>query len=118
MRLAGDIALKPHNWDSITGHGYGSRHDPKGDWLYGYELCVDPKIRGTRIGRRLYSERRALAERLELKGITFGGRMPNLSRVWRKVDGPQDYLDQVVAGKLHDPVLRFQLANGYEPIAI
>lgn len=118
MRLAGDIALKPHNWDEITGHGYGSRHDPKGDWLYGYELCVDPKIRGTRIGRRLYSERRALAERLELKGITFGGRMPNLSRVWRKVDGPQDYLDQVLAGKLHDPVLRFQLANGYEPIAI
>jgi predicted amidohydrolase len=38
--------------------------------------------------------------------------------MWRKVDGPQDYLDQVLAGKLHDPVLRFQLANGFEPIGI
>lgn len=118
MRVSGELALKPHSWDEITGNGYGSRHDPKGDWLYGYELCIDPKVRGTRIGRRLYEERRALAERLELKGIAFGGRMPNLSRVWRRVEGPQDYLDRVIAGKQHDPVLRFQLANGYEPIGI
>ncbi|AKH41231.1 putative amidohydrolase/ribosomal protein S18 acetylase RimI-like enzyme [Altererythrobacter atlanticus] len=118
MRISGNIALKPHSWDEITGNGYGSRHDPKGDWLYGYEMCVDPKTRGTRIGRRLYEERRRLAERLELKGIAFGGRMPNLKRVWRRVDGPQDYLDRVISGKQPDPVLRFQLANGFEPIGI
>lgn len=118
MRLGGDKALRPHSWDEITGNGYGSRHDPTGDWLYGYEMCVDPKVRGTRLGRRLYEERRKLAERLELKGIAFGGRMPNLKRYWRRVDSPQDYLDQVIAGKMHDPVLRFQLANGFEPIGI
>jgi predicted amidohydrolase/GNAT superfamily N-acetyltransferase len=118
MRIGGDKALKPHSWDEITGNGFGSRHNPTGEWLYGYEMCVDPKVRGTRIGRRLYEERRALAERLELKGIVFGGRMPNLRRFWRKVDGPQDYLDKLIAGKLHDPVLRFQLANGFEPIGI
>lgn len=118
MRIAGDKALKPHSWDEITGNGYGSRHDPIGEWLYGYEMCVDPAVRGTRIGRRLYEERRALAEHLGLKGIVFGGRMPNLRRLWRRVDGPQDYLDKVMAGKLHDPVLRFQLANGFEPVGI
>ena len=118
MRIDGDVALKPHTWDSITGNGYGSRHDPTGDWLYGYEMCVDPKLRGTRIGRRLYEERRALAERLDLSGIVFGGRMPNLQRLWRKVDGPEDYLTKVHEGKIHDPVLRFQLANGFEPIGV
>lgn len=118
MRIGGDKALKPHSWDEITGNGFGSRHDPAGEWLYGYEMCVDPKVRGTRIGRRLYEERRALAEQLELKGIVFGGRMPNLSRFWRRVECPQDYLDKLIAGKLHDPVLRFQLANGFEPIGI
>lgn len=118
MRLAGNKALKPHTWDEITGNGYGSRHDPTGDFLYGYEMCVDPEVRGTRIGRRLYEERRKLAERLELKGIVFGGRMPNLRRSWRRVGGPQDYLDQVMAGRIHDPVLRFQLANGFEPLGI
>ncbi|MGB3379063.1 MAG: GNAT family N-acetyltransferase [Allopontixanthobacter sediminis] len=118
MRLSANTALKPHSWDEITGNGFGSRHLPTGEWLYGYEMCVDPKSRGTRIGRRLYEERRALAERLELTGIVFGGRMPNLKRFWRKVDGPQDYLAQVIENKIHDPVLRFQLANGFEPIGI
>ncbi|GGD54280.1 GNAT family N-acetyltransferase [Erythrobacter arachoides] len=118
MRIGGDKALAPHTWDEITGNGYGSRHDPFGDWLYGYELCVDPKTRGTRIGRRLYEERRALAEQLDLKGIVFAGRMPNYGRAQRKVSGPQDYLDQVVAGKIHDPVIRFQLANGFEPVGV
>ena len=118
MRIAEAVALHPHSWDEITGDGFGSRHDPIGDWLYGYEMCVDPEVRGTRIGRRLYEERRALAERLELSGIVFGGRMPNLQRLRRKVDGPQDYLEQVDRGKLHDPVIRFQLANGFEPIGI
>ncbi|TIX50343.1 bifunctional GNAT family N-acetyltransferase/carbon-nitrogen hydrolase family protein [Alteraurantiacibacter aquimixticola] len=118
MRLSGDKALSPHNWAEITGNGYGSRHDPTGNWLYGYEMCVDPKVRGTRIGRRLYEERRFLAEQQELKGIVFAGRMPNLKRHWRKVENAQDYVDQVVAGKLHDPVIRFQLANGFEPVGI
>ena len=88
--------------------------DPTGDWLYG-EMCVDPKVRGVRIGRRLYEERRALAEEKDLTGIVFAGRMPNYRRFRRRVDNPQDYLDKVVEGKLHDPVLRFQLANGFEP---
>lgn len=118
MRIAGNKALAPHSWDEITGNGFGSRHDPTGDWLYGYEMCVDPKVRGTRLGRRLYEERRSLAEQLELKGIAFGGRMPNFTRHRRRASGPQDYLDQVIAGKLHDPVLRFQLANGFEPVGI
>ena len=78
-------------------------------------MCVDPKVRGVRIGRRLYEERRALAEDKDLTGIVFAGRMPNYRRFRRRVEGPQDYLDKVVEKKLHDPVLRFQMANGFEP---
>lgn len=115
MQIAETLAFQEHDWDEITGNGFGSRHDPTGDWLYGYEMCVDPKVRGVRIGRRLYEERRALAEENDLTGIVFAGRMPNYKRNKRKVAGPDDYLEQVIAGKLHDPVLRFQLANGFEP---
>ncbi|MDX1703211.1 MAG: GNAT family N-acetyltransferase [Altererythrobacter ishigakiensis] len=119
MRLSKRIALSSHSWDEVTGNGFGSRHNPKGEWLYGYEMCVDPKTRGTRIGRRLYEERRALAERLELSGIVFGGRMPGFARATRRknnrADTPEEYLDLVLEGKVHDPVLRFQLANGFEP---
>lgn len=122
MQLPEPVVFAPHNWDEISGNGYGSRHDPTGDWLYGYEMCVDPKVRGVRIGRRLYEERRALAEERDLTGIIFGGRMPGYSRARRRknnrVESPQDYLDQVLAGKIHDQVLRFQLANGFEPQGI
>lgn len=118
MQIAETLAFQDHDWDEITGNGFGSRHDPTGDWLYGYEMCVDPKVRGVRIGRRLYEERRALAEERDLTGIVFAGRMPNYRRNKRKVDGPDDYLGQVVAAKIHDPVLRFQLANGFEPARV
>lgn len=118
MRLSERVAFSDHDWDEVTGNGFGSRQNAKGEWLYGYEMCVDPKVRGTRIGRRLYEERRTLAERLELTGIVFGGRMPNLRKSWRRVDGPEDYLQKVIDGKIHDPVLRFQLANGFEPQGI
>ena len=122
MRLDEKLALSDHTWDEVTGNGFGSRHDPTGDWLYGYELCVDPEVRGTRLGRRLYEERRALAERLDLTGIVFGGRMPGYSKAKRRktnrAETPHDYLEQVLANKIHDPVLRFQLANGFEPTGI
>jgi N-acetylglutamate synthase-like GNAT family acetyltransferase len=42
FRIGGAKALAPHSWAEITGNGYGSRHNPIGDWLYGYEMCVDP----------------------------------------------------------------------------
>ncbi|MGF7147151.1 putative amidohydrolase/ribosomal protein S18 acetylase RimI-like enzyme [Sphingomonas zeicaulis] len=118
MRLTAEIALKPHDWEEISGNGFGSRHDPTGEWLYGYEMCVDPRQRGLRIGQRLYDARKALAERLELHGIVFGARMPGYQRARRKVDGPKDYVEQVIAGKLRDPVLGFQLSNGFEPIGV
>lgn len=122
MRLDERVALSDHTWDQVTGNGFGSRHDPTGDWLYGYELCVDPKTRGSRIGRRLYEERRTLAERLDLTGIVFGGRMPGYARAKRRknnrAESPQEYLELILSNKVHDPVLRFQLANGFEPQGI
>jgi predicted amidohydrolase/ribosomal protein S18 acetylase RimI-like enzyme len=118
MRLDERLALAPHSWDEITNDGFGSRHDPTGDWLYGYEMCVDPDLRGVRIGQRLYDIRKALAERLELKGIVVGGRLPGYSRLRRKVGSPEEYLEQVQTGKLRDPTLGFQLRNGFEPVGI
>jgi Predicted amidohydrolase len=122
MRLDERVALSNHTWDEVTGNGFGSRHDPTGDWLYGYEMCVDPQVRGTRLGRRLYEERRALAERLDLTGIVFGGRMPGYARAKRRktnrAETAEEYLALVIENRIHDPVLRFQLANGFEPLGI
>jgi predicted amidohydrolase/predicted N-acetyltransferase YhbS len=117
-RIDETIALAPHDWESISGDGFGSRHDATGDWLYGFELAVDERQRGLRIGKRLYEARRTLAERLDLRGIVFGGRMPGYARVKSKVGSPEEYVKQVREGKLKDPIIGFQLANGFTPIGV
>lgn len=118
FRISGKLALKPHDWESITGRGYASRHDPEGDWLYGMEICVDPDYRGLRIGQRLYNARKQLAQHLHLQGIVFGGRMPNLNRRWSQVRSPERYVELVREGRLRDPVINFQLRNGFEPVGV
>ncbi len=118
FRIAGEVALKPHDWVTITGRGFASRHDGKGDWLYGMDVCVDPEFRGLRIGQRLYNERKRLCQHLRLKGIVFAGRMPQLARRWNLVGSAEKYLELVMAGKLRDPVIGFQTRNGFQPIRI
>ena len=118
FRIPESLALKSHDWATITGRGFASRHDPQGDWLYGMDVCVDPDFRGQRIGQRLYNERKRLCEHLRLKGIVFAGRMPNLARRWNVVGSAERYLQLVLEGKQRDPVIGFQLRNGFEPIGI
>lgn len=113
-----DAALRPHDWATITGRGYASRHDPDGDWLYGMDVNVDPDFRGLRIGQRLYGERRKLCEHLRLKGIVFGGRLPGLGRRWKQVGSAERYIDLVRDGKIRDLVMSFQLRNGFEAIGV
>ena len=104
--------------DSITGHGYGSRHDPSGTWLYGAEVAVDPDVRRIRIGQRLYDARRRLCEEFELKGIVFGGRLPSLKRRIRQYETPEAYLDAIREKQVRDPVASFQMRLGFEPVSI
>lgn len=109
-----------HTWNSITGGGYGTTHEKDGEFLYGYEVFVDPEQRGQRIGQRIYDARKNLVRHYRLKGIVFAGRIPNLSRSVKrkKVQGPEDYLEAVKNKKLRDPSLGFQLRNGFEPLGV
>jgi predicted amidohydrolase/GNAT superfamily N-acetyltransferase len=118
FRIEETRAFEPHTWSDITGHGYASRHDPKGDWLYGMEVCVDPSARRLRIGQRLYDARRYLCESLGLKGIVFGGRMPGLNRRRKSFPSPEAYLEAVLARKIVDPVIRFHLRSDFECLGI
>lgn len=110
--------MRPHSWMEITGGGFASRHDPEGDYLYGMEVTVDPTARRLRIGQRFYKLRRELCEYMELKGIVFGGRMPGYHRRAKEYPNPADYLAAVVDKQFKDPVVNFQIAQGFEPIGV
>lgn len=116
--IGSDVAFAPHSWAEITGGGFGSRHDPNGDILYGMEVCVDPDARRLRIGERLYDARKSLAENYELKGITFGGRVPGWAKRRKKFPNVVDYVNAVEARKIIDPVVNFQLRQGFKPKAV
>lgn len=112
------FALKPHTWDEITGRGFASKHNPDGDYLYGMEICVDPKARRMRIGQRFYDERKKLCRYLRLRGIVFAGRLPGYRKKRTKIKSPEDYIQQVKDKKIRDQVLNFQMRQGFEIIGI
>lgn len=118
FRIAGDIALAPHTWEAITGNGYASRHDPAGEWLYGMDVFVDRDYRGYRIGQRLYNARKKLSQELGLQGIVFGGRIPSLHKRIDRYESVAAYVDEVNRKKRRDPVLSFQLHNGFEILGV
>ena len=118
FRIAEKLAMAKHTWDEITGNGYASRHDINGDWLYGMEVCIDGEYRGYRIGQRLYNERKKLCQSFNLKGVVFAGRLPNLKKRIGKVKTVENYIDLVAHKKIKDPVLSFQLRNGFEVVGI
>ena len=66
-----------HTYKEITGNYTFNTHDDDGDILYGIDLFVKKEFRGLRLGRRLYDYRKELCEQHNLKGIVFGGRIPN-----------------------------------------
>jgi predicted amidohydrolase/ribosomal protein S18 acetylase RimI-like enzyme len=101
-----------HTWTQIADDGYIRNHDPGGDTLYGIEIMVHPEFRGMRIARRLYDERKRLCREKNLKRILIGGRLPGYAQ-HREAMTAREYVEEVVARRLHDPVLTAQLANGF-----
>jgi predicted amidohydrolase/GNAT superfamily N-acetyltransferase len=113
-----ELAFADHSYSEITGGGFASRHDDEGEYLYGMEVVVDSSYRGLRIGQRLYNARKALCKELNLKGIVFAGRMPNYFKKAKKVKTPEEYVQNVIDKKIKDPVIGFQLKNGFKFVKV
>ena len=73
---------------------------------------VHPDYRRMKIGHRLYEARKELARLLNLKSIIIGGRIPNYHKYAHEMT-PRQYVEQVRLHKIYDPVLSFQLLNGF-----
>ena len=106
-----------HTYKDITGNYTFNTHTANGDILYGIDVFIRPKYRGLRLGRRLYDYRKELCEKLNLKGIVFGGRIPNYHQYSDKIT-PRQYIENVKRKEIHDPVLNFQMSNDFHPARI
>jgi predicted amidohydrolase/GNAT superfamily N-acetyltransferase len=107
-----------HTYEDITGNYTFNTHDAdKGDALYGIDVFIKPEFRGLRLGRRLYDYRKEVCEKLNLRGIAFGGRIPNFHKYSEDMT-PKEYIDKVRRKEIHDPVLNFQISNDFHPVRI
>lgn len=106
-----------HTYADITGNFTFSTHDDRGDVLYGIDVFIKKEYRGLRLGRRLYDYRKELTEKLNLRGIAFGGRIPNYHK-YAELMSPKEYIEKVKRKEIHDPVLNFQISNDFHPSKI
>ena len=103
-----------HTYEEVTGGYTFNTHDEEGDMLYGVDVFIKPEFRGLRLGRRLYDYRKELCEKRNLRGIAFGGRIPNYHKYSDKIS-PKEYIEKVRLKEIEDPVLNFQISNDFHP---
>ncbi len=107
------------DWSSFTGGGMYTNHDPvHGRTLYAADVMVRPGLQGRGIGKRLYQKGRiGLARQLGLKRVLAGSRLRGYHRYAPSMS-PEDYVVAVVKGRLNDPTLSFQLAQGFRVLTV
>jgi ribosomal protein S18 acetylase RimI-like enzyme len=106
-----------HTWKGITADGMFTNHAPNGDSLYGADISTHPKHQHEGIGGMLYDARKELSRRQNIKRMIAGGRLLNYCDHAEKLSA-LDYAQKVLSGELRDPVLSFELANGFRFIKI
>ena len=107
-----DDVKNDHTYAQVTGNETFDTHTRKGNILYGIEVFIHPDYRGPRLARRMYEYRKELCEKLNLKAIMFGGRLPNYHKYADQMR-PKEYIDKVRQREIVDPVLLFQLSNDF-----
>jgi len=117
FRIRFDFDHVEHRYIDIADHNWLGNHDPDGDWLYGADIGVLPEYRGWGIGRAMYEARHALVRRLGLRGHVAGSMLRGYG-ARKDAMTVEEYVADVVAGRLIDPALTVQLKCGFRVRAI
>lgn len=106
-----------HTWKDACGDSFFKNHDPNGDSLYGADVSSHPEHRRLGIATKLYDARKALAIRLNLRRIIAGARLINYCENAKDLS-PLEYVHKVQSHEVKEPVLSFQIRNGFKFIKI
>lgn len=112
-----DPAHPAHSWAEATDNGYIRNHDATGDTLYIVDISVRPSSRKLGLGKWLMQSMCEFVVHLGLRRLLGGGRMSGYHLVADKMTAEQ-YAEEVVAGRLNDPVISFLLRCGRTPVAV
>jgi len=106
-----------HTWKDACGDSFFKNHNPSGDSLYGADVSSHPDYRRLGIATKLYDARKTLAIELNLRRIIAGARLFNYCEHAQEFS-PLEYVQMVKRHKVKEPVLSFQIRNGFKFIKI
>lgn len=106
-----------HTWSEVTGDGYLTTHEPRGNTLYIADLCVRPKYRSLGLGKELVQSLYHVVVEQKLQRLLGAGRMPGYHKQASFMTA-EEYLADVAAGRLSDPVITFLLRCGRTPLGV
>ncbi|MCV0412686.1 GNAT family N-acetyltransferase [Nitrosarchaeum sp.] len=112
-----DPEYKEHTWKEACGDSIFSAHNPKGDSLYGADISTHPDNRRLGVATKIYDARKALAIKLNLRRIIAGARLFNYCEYAKELS-PLEYVKKVLKHEIREPVLEFQVKNGFKFIKI
>lgn len=106
---------KEHSWYDICYYNVSKNFDPQGTDLYDVDVSVSPDYRRLGIASKLYEVRKALVQKLNMKRIISGSRLANYHKHAKELSVNQ-YVQDIIAGKIQEPSLNCQLRNGFKII--
>lgn len=108
---------REHSWHEVCGGPLFKNHIFNGDSLYAADVSTHPDYRRHHVASMLYDARKDLTIKMNLRRIIAGGRLYNYCE-YAKTMSAQEYVDKVIAGEVSEPVLLFQLKNGFKFIKV
>ncbi len=99
-------------YPELSGNGSFSPHTPSGDTLYGADIAVHPDYRGMGVAGKLYIGRKNLLRKYNLRRMIAYGRIAGYPEHMAALT-PEEYVQQVIEGKLKDLALNAHLKAGY-----
>ena len=108
-----DHAIRP-DWNTITGQGTFTTHDPAGGTLHVDDISINPEDNSADVALRfLVQAQRRLCRTLNLRRIILAARIPGYDAFERDMS-PDDYTCRVVWGDLPEANVRAPLALGFQ----
>lgn len=106
-------AAEPRTWNSMTGDGGFTPHDPRARSLYGAEVTVEASQHGVAAARALIQAHRRLVRRLDARRLVVTPAFSGYEAVSRRMT-PEEFAMRVAWGDAAAPEWRFLMAQGFQ----
>lgn len=102
-------------WDVLTAGGSFLDHNPEGPTLYGADIMVHPSHQHHGIAHALTDQARFLVQEERLWRMVGASRLPGYGKHSPTMSAEQ-YVEEVLKGKLFDPVLSIHMKDGWTAV--